>query len=370
MFPEDVQRIFENPRKEKLVLVFPHSSKWESFWYVVYHAATGKKACALCYYSFFNIPIIGKWLKNVGLIPVYPKAYGGPGSAVESIVTILNDTTNYPNGFVFAISPQGGINAAEWKSGYYAIARATGAQIVVFGLDYATHSVAYIDKRFKPEEYKKCVKDDDDNEEAERQLCETEIKNHITHFMPARPNAILPPPRFLKNDKIPFSTNIAWISGQLVFVSYLLFSPIESYSKLMTVILFCYLIILRLTQVEYIIERQMHLKMEFQSRYVAYRCPETVLFRTMTLVIRYWLVLLWCAIFHVISNWNGLMHAVTDLHTVVVVMIILWEWKFRGWCKSYPEYSSVQFLVHFICVLLLCPSFFIFTIFLVYPYTA
>ena len=260
---KDFQNFLSNSTKQKYVAIFPHSSKWESFWYVASCAASGRKACALCYYSFFQIPVFGSWLRWMGLIPVYPKRYGGEGSAVDKIVTELNKH----NEFVFCISPQGGITAEAWKSGYYHIAKETGAKIVIIGLDYETQTMIYIDKEFDPKGSN--IPD-----------LESQLMYHMRNIMVARPTCSNPRPRMLPGSTVnPLPINVAWIS----YVLLLLCCAISGLSSALVWFgLLCYGGILHLSQIDYILKRQYRINDRFGSNYTAFLSKSNMLQKTAT----------------------------------------------------------------------------------------
>jgi 1-acyl-sn-glycerol-3-phosphate acyltransferase len=122
-----------NANKNKNVVVFSHSSKWDSWFFLVLQLAFDLRVTGFCYYTFFKIPILGSILTKAGLIPVQPKRYGGKGGMTQTVIDMLNARDN---GFVFLVSPQGGISKAEWEKGFYTIAKATNAKIHLIGLDY------------------------------------------------------------------------------------------------------------------------------------------------------------------------------------------------------------------------------------------
>jgi len=136
-----------NVKGKRIVMVYAHTTKWDAFWFAVIHLAFNLPITSFMWHSFFEIPILGSWLTRLGFISVRPPKFNNPLSdqesepqsqpgIIEQTVTILNDSSRFPKGFVFYISPQGGITSAEWKKGYYEIAKQTNSEIFIASFDY------------------------------------------------------------------------------------------------------------------------------------------------------------------------------------------------------------------------------------------
>jgi hypothetical protein len=196
VFSKSVQNLLNNEQHDKIVIVFPHSSKWESFWYLVYQASQGRKCCALCYYTYFDVPLLGRILRFSGMIPVRPARNGGVTGSTEKIIETLNNRALYPNGFVFFINPVGGIDADIWKSGYLAIAEGTKASIVLFGIDFSSHAAAFINQKFNTDQ-----EGDEDEKKMmtfamRKEKMDEQLMKPIQYLIATRPNSTFPPSRF------------------------------------------------------------------------------------------------------------------------------------------------------------------------------
>jgi 1-acyl-sn-glycerol-3-phosphate acyltransferase len=74
-------------------------------------------------------------MDNLGFIPVRKK-----GKTVETICEHLNKLKK----FTFAISPEGSVARNPiFKSGFYHIAKNTGAKICILNLDFQNHTIVY-----------------------------------------------------------------------------------------------------------------------------------------------------------------------------------------------------------------------------------
>jgi len=80
----------------------------------------------------------GSMLRSMGAIPCSYRGVRGAGSTAK-IVEKLNEMDE----FILLISPKGTLEAAEWRSGYYQIAKQTGAAVVCGGLDYHSHNLRF-----------------------------------------------------------------------------------------------------------------------------------------------------------------------------------------------------------------------------------
>ena len=139
------------PKRDRLVLIYPHTSKLESFWFLLYFLAYRVPSHGLCYYTFFDIWSVGAVLKHIRAIPVRPLRFGGSGGTVKQLTRYLRDLVEDDGGFVFAISPEGSLSPHPWQSGYYWLARETGAEIRIMGLDYRYHHFVLHKERYSPD---------------------------------------------------------------------------------------------------------------------------------------------------------------------------------------------------------------------------
>lgn len=115
----------------KYVLVYPHTSTLDFILYVLYYMSTKELRDKTI------VPIHPKhdswnWLiRGLGCITVTDREIKNGGSS-RKIIDILNNMDN----FVLMISPKGSLGKDEWRTGFYHIAKATGAKVVSGGFDY------------------------------------------------------------------------------------------------------------------------------------------------------------------------------------------------------------------------------------------
>lgn len=129
--PEQLYRVNYNPRT---VLVFPHSSYVDFFFLLLYRAA---HPCGLYHLRTLVKPqaftYAGWFLRWIGCVPASRLEERNSGS-VNRIVEELKLSPRT----ILALSPKGTIYRREWRNGYYHIAQALKAPILVGGIDYET----------------------------------------------------------------------------------------------------------------------------------------------------------------------------------------------------------------------------------------
>jgi len=100
---------------------------------------------------FFKNMLIAKWYdcwyikpftNYLGFVPAYPAYDGQQGGTVTKIAQFMNQ--KYLNqGWMIGMSPSGSIHPRRWKSGFFHLAKATGATLCVTGLDYKKKKMVF-----------------------------------------------------------------------------------------------------------------------------------------------------------------------------------------------------------------------------------
>lgn len=135
--PEYMKHILR--KHDRLVMVYPHTSYWDTAWMLVYRLAYPDVLSDLVFLirpDFLYIPLFGSFLKamgGVGASSIKTKN----GGRTRDIINTLNSRKR----FHLAISPKGTIKKKDWRSGYYHIAKGTNALINVVGYDYRKGTV-------------------------------------------------------------------------------------------------------------------------------------------------------------------------------------------------------------------------------------
>jgi len=132
---------------EKLVLIAaPHTSNWDDVFGFAAIIGLDAKISYFGKYTLFNQPILGRFLKYMGGIPVN-KNNPGSGLVKEAIANIEK-----LKGSLIAMAPEGTRSKTEqWRTGFLRIAEAVDARIFVAAFDFNTKRIV-LDKFFKPSE--------------------------------------------------------------------------------------------------------------------------------------------------------------------------------------------------------------------------
>ena len=120
----------EFPDTPKIIIAgAPHTSNWDAIWAIAFILATGLDIHFLAKSEAF--PAWAGWLlRAVGGIPVDRRS---PGGLVDRTVAEFQRRDK----FVLVVAPEGTRKRVErWKSGFYRIATAAQAPIVLGYLDY------------------------------------------------------------------------------------------------------------------------------------------------------------------------------------------------------------------------------------------
>jgi 1-acyl-sn-glycerol-3-phosphate acyltransferase len=123
--------------EKKLVIVYPHTSHWDAAIGAAFRMGPFsrlKNVKLPLWHTFYDGPQ-QNFFDKIGFIPVY-----GKGGFTNQVTTYLSKLDQ----FVFAISPEGQLpKAKKWRSGFYHIAKQTGAKIAVVNLDYMNKKLIF-----------------------------------------------------------------------------------------------------------------------------------------------------------------------------------------------------------------------------------
>lgn len=124
------------PEKKCIILGAPHTSIWDFVISYLYYASVGGNAKVMIKKSFFVWPLKPILIK-LGGIPVDRSAKGG-ASMVRQMIHEFESSES----FQLAIAPEGTRKAVKrWKSGFHAIAKATGVPVYLGYFDWGTKTV-------------------------------------------------------------------------------------------------------------------------------------------------------------------------------------------------------------------------------------
>lgn len=131
----------KSTRYRRAVLIFSHTS-YVDFWILVLYLFAYPKQLAHIRTLVKPQPFayMGWLLRRFGAIPA-TKVEDKQGGAVDRIISELQSQPDW----LFLISPKGTILKRDWRSGYYNIAKAFNAPIMVTGADYEKKCLVLID---------------------------------------------------------------------------------------------------------------------------------------------------------------------------------------------------------------------------------
>ena len=137
----------EMKKNENLVLIAaPHTSNWDGVFGFAAIIGLDAKISYFGKYTLFDQPILGRFLKYMGGIPV-DKNNPGSGLVREAIANMEK-----LKGSLIAMAPEGTRSKTEqWRTGFLRIAEAVDAKIFVAAFDFNTKRIV-LDKFFQPSE--------------------------------------------------------------------------------------------------------------------------------------------------------------------------------------------------------------------------
>jgi len=135
----------EMKKNENLVLIAaPHTSNWDGIFGFAAILGLDVKISYFGKYTLFKKPLLGRFLKYMGGIPVN-KNKPGSGLVKEAIANIEK-----LKGTLIAMAPEGTRSKTErWRTGFLRIAEAVDAKIFVAAFDFKTKRIV-LDKFFQP----------------------------------------------------------------------------------------------------------------------------------------------------------------------------------------------------------------------------
>ena len=135
----------EMKENENLVLIAaPHTSNWDGIFGFAAILGLDVKISYFGKYTLFKKPLLGRFLRYMGGIPVN-KNKPGSGLVKEAIANIEK-----LKGTLIAMAPEGTRSKTErWRTGFLRIAEAVDAKIFVAAFDFKTKRIV-LDKFFQP----------------------------------------------------------------------------------------------------------------------------------------------------------------------------------------------------------------------------
>mgnify|MGYP000356765593 CR=1 FL=1 len=130
----------ELPNVPKLVVIaVPHTSNWDGLFAMSFVQAAQIRLSTMGKDSLFKNPLIGRFLRWLGLFPIDRSAPNGVvGQSIERLQAA--------DKLWLMMAPEGTRGGAdEWKTGFYRIASGAGVPIFSAALDYAKKQVVLME---------------------------------------------------------------------------------------------------------------------------------------------------------------------------------------------------------------------------------
>lgn len=129
------------PAQQGVVLVYPHTSNWDFVVGMLTKWAIGIPASFWAKESLFRLPLLGRWLRWLGGLPVGRHT---PGGAVGQMMTDMAIAAREGRFMWLALAPEGTRRlGVGWRTGFYRVAMAAGAPVALVRLDYGRRVVGF-----------------------------------------------------------------------------------------------------------------------------------------------------------------------------------------------------------------------------------
>jgi 1-acyl-sn-glycerol-3-phosphate acyltransferase len=127
------------PARQGVIIVYPHTSNWDFILGIVTKWAVGIPATFWGKDSLFKWPLVGRWMRWVGGIPIDRGASRG---IVGQMGDALKAAKAEDRFMWLALSPEGTRSYADaWRSGFYHVTLAAQVPLGLVGFDYANRVV-------------------------------------------------------------------------------------------------------------------------------------------------------------------------------------------------------------------------------------
>lgn len=127
------------PARQGVVIVYPHTSNWDFLLGVLTKWAIGIPATFWGKDSLFKLPLVGRWMRWIGGLPVDRHSSRG---VVGQMADALKAARADDRFMWLALAPEGTRAYRDgWRSGFYHVALAAGVPLGLACFDYATREV-------------------------------------------------------------------------------------------------------------------------------------------------------------------------------------------------------------------------------------
>ncbi len=122
------------PARQGVLVVYPHTSNWDFPVGLLAKWAFGIDCVFWGKDSLFKLPLIGRWMRWVGGVPVNRSASGG---MVGAMVARMREAREQDRMLWLALAPEGTRSRAPgWRSGFYRVAVEAQVPVALVHLDF------------------------------------------------------------------------------------------------------------------------------------------------------------------------------------------------------------------------------------------
>jgi 1-acyl-sn-glycerol-3-phosphate acyltransferase len=123
------------PTQQGIAVVYPHTSNWDAPLMFLVKWAVGVQVMFWGKDKLFKIPLLGRWLRWIGGVPVDRTAKHG---VVGSMIEQMRQRKANSEYFWLGLAPEGTRKYIPgWRSGFYRVAVACEVPLLVISLDYS-----------------------------------------------------------------------------------------------------------------------------------------------------------------------------------------------------------------------------------------
>jgi len=130
------------PAAQGVAVIYPHTSNWDFIIGLLAKWGIGIPVKFWGKASLFNAPLLGRWMRWVGGVPVDRSHASG---VVGSMAQTLRDARRDGRFLWLALAPEGTRRHTDgWRSGFYHVALAAQVPLALVCLDYARREVGFV----------------------------------------------------------------------------------------------------------------------------------------------------------------------------------------------------------------------------------
>jgi 1-acyl-sn-glycerol-3-phosphate acyltransferase len=130
------------PAAQGVAIVYPHTSNWDFPIGVLAKWAIGIQVTFWAKDSLFRVPLLGRWARAIGGVPVDRSAARG---IVGQMAASLRAAREQGRFMWLALAPEGTRSRTEgWRSGFYQVAVQAQVPVSLVTFDFARREVAFL----------------------------------------------------------------------------------------------------------------------------------------------------------------------------------------------------------------------------------